>query len=36
MTNYHSFSDGYPLEWTNKSGAKKEAYGIKVVKRRLM
>ena len=26
---YHSFSDGYSLEWTTKSGAKKEAYGIK-------
>ena len=26
---YHSFSDGYALEWTTKSGAKKEAYGIK-------
>ncbi|MGH9987988.1 MAG: hypothetical protein ACRD8W_28955, partial [Nitrososphaeraceae archaeon] len=26
---YHSFSDGYPLERTTKSGAKKEAYGIR-------
>ncbi|MGH9974661.1 MAG: hypothetical protein ACRD8Z_02330, partial [Nitrososphaeraceae archaeon] len=26
---YHSFSDGYTLEWTTKSGAKKQAYGIK-------
>ena len=26
---YHSFSDGYSLEWTTKSGAKKQAYGIK-------
>ena len=26
---YHSFSDGYSLEWATKSGAKKEAYGIK-------
>lgn len=26
---YHSFSDGYSLEWTTKSGAKKEAYGIR-------
>jgi hypothetical protein len=25
---YHSFSEGYPLEWTTKSGAKKEAFGI--------
>ncbi|MGH9983064.1 MAG: hypothetical protein ACRD8W_03810 [Nitrososphaeraceae archaeon] len=25
---YHSFSDGYSLEWTTKSGAKKQAYGI--------
>ena len=25
---YHSFSDGYSLEWATKSGAKKEAYGI--------
>jgi hypothetical protein len=24
---YHSFTDGYPLEWTTKSGAKKRAYG---------
>ncbi|MGH9975487.1 MAG: hypothetical protein ACRD8Z_06585 [Nitrososphaeraceae archaeon] len=26
---YHSFSDGYSLEWTTKSGSKKEAYGIR-------
>ena len=26
---YHSFSDGYSLEWTTKSGAKKQAYGIR-------
>ncbi|MGH9978460.1 MAG: hypothetical protein ACRD8Z_21910, partial [Nitrososphaeraceae archaeon] len=26
---YHSFSDGYLLEWTTKSGAKKQAYGIR-------
>jgi len=26
---YHSFSDGYPLEWITKSGAKKQAYGIR-------
>jgi hypothetical protein len=26
---YHSFSDGYSIEWTTKSGAKKQAYGIK-------
>jgi hypothetical protein len=26
---YHSFSDGYSLEWTTKSCAKKEAYGIR-------
>ena len=26
---YHSFSDGYSLQWATKSGAKKEAYGIK-------
>jgi hypothetical protein len=26
---YHSFSDGYLLEWTTKSGSKKEAYGIR-------
>jgi hypothetical protein len=25
---YHSFTDGYPLEWTTKSGAKKQAYGV--------
>lgn len=24
---YHSFTDGYSLEWTTKSGAKKQAYG---------
>jgi hypothetical protein len=26
---YQSFCDGYLLEWTTKSGAKKQAYGIK-------
>jgi hypothetical protein len=26
---YRSISDGYSLEWATKSGAKKEAYGIK-------
>jgi hypothetical protein len=26
---YHSFSDGYLLEWTTKSGSKKQAYGVK-------
>ncbi len=26
---YHSFSDGYSLEWTTKSGAKKQAYGVR-------
>ena len=26
---YHSFSDGYLLKWTIKSGAKRQAYGIK-------
>jgi hypothetical protein len=26
---FHSFSDGYPLEWTTKSGAKKQAYSIR-------
>jgi hypothetical protein len=26
---YHSFSDGYSLEWTTKSGSKNEAYGIR-------
>jgi hypothetical protein len=26
---YHSFSDGYSLEWTTKSGSKKQAYGIR-------
>jgi hypothetical protein len=26
---YHSFSDGYSLQWATKSGTKKEAYGIK-------
>lgn len=25
---YHSFTDGYRLEWTTKSGNKKQAYGI--------
>jgi hypothetical protein len=25
---YHSFTDGYRLEWTTKSGTKKQAYGI--------
>ncbi len=24
---YHSFTDGYSLEWSTKSGAKKQAYG---------
>ena len=26
---YHSFSDGYSLEWVTKSGAKKQSYGIR-------
>jgi len=26
---YHLFSDGYLLEWTTKSGSKKQAYGVK-------
>lgn len=26
---YHSFSDGYTLEWTAKSGAKKRAFGVR-------
>ena len=26
---YHSFSDSYPLEWTTKSGAKKQAFGVR-------
>jgi hypothetical protein len=26
---YHSFSDGYLLEWTTKNGSKKQAYGVR-------
>ena len=26
---YHSFSDRYLLKWTTKSGAKKQAYGVR-------